>query len=176
MRYLESEKLLIKPIEEEDIYKLLEFRWDKDIMQYLIHEPISMQKQLEWYKKLSEKNLAFSVFIKEEEEINLIGTIGLYNINRIHQLATLRLRLSQVVHGKGIGYESTHMMLEYGFNILNLHKIQSICFAENEAIIKLVHKLGFKKEGLLKNHYYNNGKFHDVIVLGLCKPDFLKLN
>ena len=175
MRYLESERLLLKPIEEEDVYKLLELRWDKDIMQYLVHEPISKQQQLEWFKRLTGKDLALSVFTKNEAETELIGTIGLYNINRTHQLATWRLRLSPAAQGKGIGYESTHMMLEYGFNTLNIRKVRSTSFAENTAIVKLSHKLGFEKEGLLRNHYYNNGEFRDVIVFGLLKSDFVEM-
>jgi RimJ/RimL family protein N-acetyltransferase len=175
MRYLESERLLIKPIEEEDIYQLLEFRWDKDIMKYLVHEPISKQKQLAWFKSLSEKDLALSIFLKDKdkEKNELIGTIGLYNINRIHRLATWRIRLSPVVQGKGIGYEASYLVLEYAFSTLNLHKLQSTSFADNTAIIKLLHKLGCKEEGLLRSHYYKDGKYRDVVVFGLLKSDFL---
>ena len=71
MRYLESERLLIKPVEEEDIYQLLEFRWDKDIMQYLVHEPISKQQQQEWFKNISKKDLPLSIFLKEEDGLEL---------------------------------------------------------------------------------------------------------
>ena len=66
MRYLESERLLIKPVEEEDLCALLELRWDKDIMQYLVHEPISKKKQLEWYSGLSDKDIALSIFSKND--------------------------------------------------------------------------------------------------------------
>ena len=174
MRYLESERLLIKPVEEEDIYQLLEFRWDKDIMKYLVHEPISKQKQLEWFKNLSQKDLVLSIFLKGEEDMELVGTIGLYNINWVHRLATWRIRLSPVVQGKGIGYEASSMVLEYGFNTLNLHKMQSSSFADNKAIIKLLQKLGCKEEGLLRSHFYNDGEYSDVILFGLLKSDFLE--
>ena len=173
MRYLESERLLIKPVEEEDIYQLLEFRWDKDIMKYLIHDPISKQQQLEWFRNLSKKDLVLSIFLKGEEGLELVGTIGLYNINWVHRLATWRIRLSPVVQGKGIGYEASSMVLEYGFKTLNLHKMQSSSFADNKAIVKLLQKLGCKEEGLLKSHFYNDGEYLDVILFGLHKSDFL---
>jgi len=174
MRYLESERLLIKPVEEEDIYQLLEFRWDQDIMQYLVHEPISKQQQLEWFKNLSKKDLVLSIFLKGEEDMELVGTIGLYNINWVHRLATWRIRLSPVVQGKGIGYEASSMVLEYGFKTLNLHKMQSSSFADNKAIVKLLQKLGCKEEGILKSHFYNDGEYADVILFGLLKSDFLE--
>ena len=174
MRYLESERLLIKPVEEEDIYQLLEFRWDKDIMQYLVHEPISKQQQQEWFKNISKKDLPLSIFLKEEDGLELVGTIGLYNINWVHRLATWRIRLSPVVQGKGIGYEASSMVLESGIKTLNLHKMQSSSFADNKAIVKLLQKLGCKEEGLLRSHFFNDGEYCDVVLFGLLASDFFE--
>jgi RimJ/RimL family protein N-acetyltransferase len=173
MRYLESERLLIKPVEEEDIIKLLEWRWDRNIMAHLVHEPISKQQQLAWFRGLTKKDLALSIFLKGKQGLELVGTVGLYDIDRRHQLATWRLRLSTAVQKQGIGYEATSLLAEYAFNTLNLRKICSTSFAGNEAILKLSHKLGFKEEGRLRAHFFNNGTFQDVIVFGLLEDDFV---
>lgn len=174
MRYLESERLLIKPIEEEDINELLEIRWDKDTMKYMIHEPISRQQQLTWFKSLTKKDLALSIFLKHEDKNKLIGTVGFYNIDMRHQRTTLRVRLSKDHWGKGIGYEAMVMVLKYGFNELNLRKICGDSFSDNEAIKGLTRKVGFKIEGHLSEHFYHNGKFRDVVFVGLFKDDFFK--
>lgn len=176
MRYLESDRLLLKPVEEADIAALLELRWDKSIMQYLVHDPIGMKQQKEWFQGLGAKNLALSIFLKSGEDAELIGTIGLYEINMRHQRAIWRLRLTPRVQGKGIGFEATRMLLEYGFYTLNLHKICSDSFSDNAAIVKLSKKLGFTDEGLLRKHYYHEGEFRDVIFFGILKEDFIKLH
>jgi len=173
MRYLESERLLLKPVEEDDIYKLLEIRWDKDVMEYSLHEPISKQEQLEWYKSLSMKDLVLSVFFKGND-LKLIGTIGLYEINMRHQRAVFRMRLDKSCQGKGIGYEAGRMLMEYGFNVLNLQKIVGYQFSENKAAVTFCQRLGFKEEGLLRQHYYQHGKFRNVSYVGLLKEDFFK--
>ena len=95
MRILESERILLKPIEEEDIYKLLEIRWDREVMELSLHEPISRKNQLEWYKSLGDKDLALSVFLKQDDGLKLMGTIGLYDINMRHQRAVFRMRLDR---------------------------------------------------------------------------------
>ncbi len=174
MRYLESERLLIKPIEEEDIYQLLELRWDKDIMQYSLHEPISRKDQLEWYKSLTKRDLALSIFLKERDSRSLVGTIGLFNISMRHQRAEIRPRLSLEYQGMGIAHEASRMILTYGFNVLNLQRVDATQFRENIAAVKFVQRLGFKKEGLLRRHFYQNGKFRDVGLVGLLKEEFFE--
>ncbi len=174
MRILESERIILKPIEEEDIYKLLEIRWDKDVMMLSLHEPISRKDQMEWYRSLTKKDLALSVFLKKDDDLDLVGTIGLYDINMRHQRATFRMRLDRSCRGEGLGFEAGRMLMEYGFNVLNLQKICGDQFRENVAAVTFCRRLGFVEEGLLRRHYYQNGKFRDVSFVGLLKEDFFK--
>lgn len=174
MRILESERLLLKPIEEEDILELLEIRWDADVMKLSLHESISEKEQYEWYNSQTRKDLALSVFLKEDEKKILIGTIGLYNINMRHQRAVFRMRLSQKAQGKGVGFEAGCMLMEYGFNVLNLHRITGDQFAVNKAAVTFCRKMGFKEEGIFRKHHYQNGEFRDVSLVGLLKEDFFE--
>ena len=52
MRILETQKLLLKPIEVEDLNYLLNLRWEQDVMNYLIHDPISVKNQNDWFNSL----------------------------------------------------------------------------------------------------------------------------
>ena len=144
-------------------------------MDHLIHDPISVKDQYNWFNKLTKSELPFSIFIKKKEKANeIVGTVGLYNINMRHQRAVWRVRIDQKVQGKGIAFEAVNMVLEYGFNTINLNKIISDSFADNQAIIKLSAKLGFKQEGILKKHYFHKGEFKDAIQFGLTRNDFNK--
>ena len=174
MRILESERLLLKPIEEEDIYELLEIRWDRDVMSLSLHEPISRREQLEWFRSLTRKDLALSVFLKENGELRLMGTIGLYNINMRHQRAVFRMRLALEAQGKKIGFKAGRMLMEYGFNVLNLQKICGDQFAYNKAAVTFCRHLGFVEEGVLRRHFYQDGEFRDVSFVGLLKDDFFR--
>jgi RimJ/RimL family protein N-acetyltransferase len=174
MRILESDRLLLMPVEEEDIYKLLDLRWDKEVMSLALHEPISKNDQLLWYRSLTKKDLVLSVFWKELDKRTLIGTTGLFNINMKHQRANWRMRLSLDHQGKGIGKEAGMMLFLYAFNTLNLQRIDADQFRENTAAVKFARSLGFQEEGLLRRYYYHNGVFKDVSIIGLLKEDFFR--
>ena len=173
MRILESNRLLLRPIEEEDIYQLLEIRWDADVMHFSLHEAVSRSEQLAWFKGLNmKKNLALSVFLKSDGALKIVGTIGLYDINTRHQRATFRMRLSKECQGQGIGFEAGRMLMEYGFNVLNLQKVCGDQFSENKAAVTFCRHLGFVEEGVFRKHFYQNGQFRDVSFVGLLKEDF----
>jgi RimJ/RimL family protein N-acetyltransferase len=176
MRILESERLIIKPVEEKDLEYLLNLRWDASIMEHLIHDPISMQNQKNWFANISRKDLVLSIFLKNDQsEPIIVGTIGLYNIDHRHQKAVSRVRIDPAYQRKGIAFESRNMVMDYGFNTLNLNKITADCFADNKAIVNLCLKLGFKEEGLFRKHYYHQGEFKDAIQFGILKEEYLAL-
>ena len=172
MRILENDKLLIKRTEESDLQELMQLRWDADVMSHLLHEPIGMKEQMEWFKNISSKDIVMTIFLKGNDGLKLIGTTGLYNINMRHQTATLKIRISTTAQGKGIGPKLFIMILDYAFGTLNLRKICSDNFSENAGVAKLKGKLGFVKEGTLRKHYYHNGEFRDADIYNLLKEDY----
>lgn len=174
MRILENIELLVKPIEESDLNELLQLRWDEDVAEYLIHEPIGMNQQMKWFNNISSRDIVMTVFLKENDELKIIGTVGLYNINMIHQIATIKLRISKNVQGRGLGNKLFIMILDYAFDTLNLRKICSDSFTDNTRVINIIDKLGFKKEGTLLRHYYHKGEFRDADIYNLFKDDYYK--
>ncbi len=178
MRVLETERILLKPIEPEDLSFLMNLRWDKEITQNIIHDPISSQDQRNWYEKISTgNNLALSIFYKNSKDDTnpiIIGTIGLYDINYRHQRATLKsMRILPQYQRQNIGLEATNLLVNYGFNVLNLHKITCDLFEDNIARLKGLIKLGFKKEGVLKQHYFHQGKFKDAAIYSLLRKNYI---
>jgi [ribosomal protein S5]-alanine N-acetyltransferase len=175
MRVLESERLIIKPMEPQDLEYQLNLRWDKDITEYLIHDPISFKNQSDWYNNLKKTDLACSIFLKvkpEEGSLKIIGNVGLFDTNYRHQRAGIRARIDPEYQRKGIATEAMVMMMDYGYNTLNLNKITADSFCENEPIVKLITKMGFTKEGILEKHFFHNGKFRDAYQLGFLRENF----
>jgi RimJ/RimL family protein N-acetyltransferase len=174
MRILETNELLIKPTEESDLDALMQLRWDADVMSYLLHEPIGMKQQMEWFKSISSKDIVMTIFLKDNNKLEIIGTTGLYNMNMRHQTATLKLRIATHIQGRGIGNKLFVMILDYAFDTLNIRKICSDNFSANERVAKLKDKLGFVKEGVLRKHYYHHGEFRDADIYNLLKEDYYK--
>lgn len=68
--------------------------------------------------------------------------------------------------------EALKSMLEYGFEKMELNRIQAIIDSENIRSIKLVLRLGFKKEGVLRQNTHFNGQFRDDVVFSLLKKEW----
>ena len=71
--------------------------------------------------------------------------------------------------GKGYGKKAIDLVLEYGFEHLNLHRIYLDTLESNTSAIGLYKKVGFKEEGRKKQHIYKNGKYFDLICMCILK-------
>ena len=176
MRVLETERLLLRPVEESDLGELLAFQWDRKIMGLMNFKPLSMNDQKEWLKTLGGKKLAFSIILKAENEQELIGVATLNQIDHLHQRASWGMKLKMERQSGGIGFEVSLILFHFAFSTLNLHKISGDTVAENAAARKMCQNLGLREEGLLVSHYYQNGKFRDVVLVGILKEEFYKKN
>lgn len=176
MRILETARLLLKPIEEEDLENLLELQWDKDVVQHMKFFPLSMDNQRSWIKSLGRERLAFSMFSKNEGVSEFVGLATLNNIDQVNQRASWGMKLKSGLPGRGIGFEASLMIMHYAFHFLNLVKIHADYIDDNKASEGLVNKIGLRQEGVLVKHLYHRGKFHDLILVGILKEEFYTHN
>ena len=122
MRMLETKRLILKPVEETDLGALLELQWDKDLMQYMNFKPLSFEQQKQWFQSLGKTTLAFSVFLKQKDKNEIIGLGTINHIDQFHQRATWGLKLKSNIQSKGLGFESSLILLHLAFSNLNLQK------------------------------------------------------
>ncbi|GAH98179.1 unnamed protein product, partial [marine sediment metagenome] len=101
-----------------------------------------------------------------------IGSIGFNHINWVSRNANIFLTIGEPEYwGKGIAGEASRLMINYGFTELNLHKIFAGVFTPNTRSLRAAEKLGFEKEGVLKEEMYVDGEYHDVHKFALFKRD-----
>ncbi|MEK7160688.1 MAG: GNAT family protein, partial [Patescibacteria group bacterium] len=74
----------------------------------------------------------------------------------------------------GYGTEAAKLMLDFGFNQLNLHRIDSSALDFNKRSINMHLKLGFKKEGCRRQKIFKNGLYHDEVLFGLLREEWKK--
>ena len=75
--------------------------------------------------------------------------------------------------GKGYGKEAMKLLLEYGFNKLNFHRIQLNVLEFNYGAIALYEKCGFKKEGIFREFVLRDGNRYNLLLYGLLKKEWL---
>ena len=102
----------------------------------------------------------------------LIGTLGYYDWNKTARRAEIGYDLDPAHLGRGIMTEALGTVLKFGFEQMRLNRIQAIIDSENTRSLKLVRKLGFKKEGFLRQRSHFKGQFRDDVCFSLLKNEW----
>jgi len=106
---------------------------------------------------------------------NFIGTTGLYSINSIAHSAEFRIFIGdKEFWGRGIATECAQLLVDYGFNRLNLNMIWLGVNTENKAAVRVYEKAGFTHEGRLRQVQYRNGRYYDVFRLSILREEWEK--
>jgi len=167
---LKGDKINLRPVTESDFIRFYKWHTDGEIrFQTAMHPfPVTERMETDWFEKvnndISNKRVIFVV-----EEIfskTAIGYFQLTEINFINRNAMLGIVIGEKEwQGKGIGREIMELGLEYGFKFLGLLKISLLVLEQNVNAVKLYESLGFTKEGLLKEHYFFNGKRENIVFM-----------
>lgn len=116
----------------------------------------------------TDRSLFLGIFDILSDNHVYIGNVKLANINWIHRTAEFGIMIGEKDYwGKGYGTEVTHLLIDYGFQILNLRKIYLGVFGNHESAIKAYEKAGFEVEGIMKNHLFLEGNYVDKVWMSV---------
>ena len=175
--FLEGEKVFLRAFESGDEYVIAQLENHPEPRLTLLYAlPTSPQKQLEKsLKQLNDSNTII-LTICDKKTGNAVGQTGFFRIDWVGRMATFYIGISKRINqGKGFGKETVKLMIEYAFDILNLHRVQLHVATKNIAAIKAYKRAGFVIEGLLREAMYGQGEYHDFHLMGILKKDYLKL-
>lgn len=176
--------ITLKPIREKDIESIRIWRNEAAMKGVFIDSTlITVDQQIKWYYSYKNNNTDRMFMIKLNDKN--IGTVALYNINNREKSAEFgRLLIGDIdSRGKGIGDKVTQMICGYGFNKLNLEKINLEVFKENKYALNIYEKIGFKeyaKRKVLNNLFINNtntdskDNTRELIMMELLKSNNYK--
>ena len=175
---LETDRLILRQVTNDDAGSLLKYLSDKEVMNYVGLEPFkSIEDSLDeisWYQSILEKKtgIRWGITLKNQGEV--IGSCGFLNWVARHYRSEIGFELSKDYWGKGIASEALKAVIQYGFEEMNLQRIEALIEPPNIPSQKLVEKHGFIREGLLRNYEFTCGKFDDLYMYSLLKQEFNK--
>ena len=176
MKYFKKllgDRIYLSPRSCEDAEKFTEWLNDFQITDYTGRSAQLMTLEAE-KKYLEEKNNPEATFaIVTIDENKMIGTIGLEQINWINRTAVLGVFIGDKEYlSKGYGTEAIRLILDFGFNYLNLHSIKLNVMSFNERALKCYKKCGFKETGRARESKFINGKYYDTISMDILSNEF----
>lgn len=157
----------------EDIEKFTEWLNDFETTDYTgrSSQIMTVDAEKEYLEKNSNAEASFIIIRKSDDK--LIGTVALEQINHIRRIATLGIFIGdKESRNKGYGTEAIKLLLDYGFNYLNLNNIKLDLLAFNERALACYKKCGFKEYGRRRKCHFINGKYYDTISMDILAEEF----
>lgn len=169
--FLCDEDIYLRALNDEDINGNYS-KWlnDPEITVYNSHGrfPMTIEKLREYVKIARTSNSMLVLAVVDTKSDKHIGNISLQSISWIDSNAEIAFLLGEKNWwGKGVMQKAGKLLINHGFNTLNLHRIHCGTSSENIGMQKLAEKLGMHKEGIRKEALFNNGKYHDIIEYGI---------
>ena len=112
--------------------------------------------------------------IARRTDDQIIGTTTLFNLNFDNRRCELGYGLDRAEWGKGYMQEALQALLDHAFTRLELHRIEADVDPRNMNSIRTVEKLGFQREGYLRERWQVNGEIQDALFFGLLRPEWEK--
>jgi [ribosomal protein S5]-alanine N-acetyltransferase len=170
-----TERLLLRLLNPEIYKEVMSTFGDDAIMQYFgltTTEELQQEKQ-RFSEGMTMAGRSFLYFhLIEKKSLVVMGWCGYHTWFTRHRRAEIGYVLNEDRYkGKGYMREALPVVLSYGFEKMNLHRIEAIVAPGNEPSIKLVKRLGFTEEGLLREHYMKNNKLEDSIMFSLLQTE-----
>jgi [ribosomal protein S5]-alanine N-acetyltransferase len=175
--FLKGERIYLRPIEREDAPQLQSFMNDPEVTQTLqMHRPLNLQVEQDFIEHAAkdQSNIRLAIALKQEDA--LIGATDL----RLGEMKDRKAEFGIAIGAKdewnkGYGTEATKLMIQYGFETLNLNRIFLRVYEYNPRAMKAYEKAGFKREGVLRDDTYRMGRYWDAMIMGLLREDWKKL-
>lgn len=176
---LKGGKVILKPIRRSDLNYFIVWANDPEVIRYmggyLPMTEMAIEKDIEDIPKQSNTEVVFIIEAVAEDTFRPIGSIALSMINHKDHYATFAISIGEKDYwSKGYGTEATQLIIRYGFEQLNLHRISSFVFSFNERSIRLHLRVGFIEEGRRKESVYINGDYHDSVMFGLLRKEWME--
>ncbi|MBU1759147.1 GNAT family N-acetyltransferase [Patescibacteria group bacterium] len=173
--FLQGQKIGLRIVAPDDYVLISKWLNDPDVTYYTFSGQLPMTQE-QVAKSLDEqlastRNVIFVVC--DLTDGSAVGFAGLYELHPTSHSAEFRVFLGEPgSRGKGFGTEVAELLMFYGFDRLNLHRVFLGANAENAAGIHAYEKAGFKQEGRQRDVIYRNSRYYDGVYMGMLRDEY----
>jgi len=174
---LNTKRLIVRLVDEGDLASLMEVNGDPEVTRFLpYHVWQSMAEARLWYERMCSLQLAGNTLqfvLIDKRSATAIGTCLLFRLEEDSARAELGYVLARSHWGTGVMFEALRALLDCAFDKLQLRRLEAEVNPRNLASHKLLLKLGFVQEGLLRERWLTKGEPTDVNIYGLLRNEWL---
>jgi [ribosomal protein S5]-alanine N-acetyltransferase len=173
---LHTPRLTLRWLSEADLPALFEIFADPEVARYWSRPPLpdraaarALLHEIHGY--FAERTL-FQWGIARAEDDGVVGTCTLASLDPMHRRAELGFALGRAHWGRGYVAEALPALLDFAFGELALHRLEADVDPRNAASIRALERLGFQREGYLRERYLLGGEAQDAVFYGLLRTEW----
>ncbi len=175
--FMIGEKIYLRPFEHGDLEHLRTWYNDPELRGLICTtEPYSAPKAEQWYENLCKdgSRIWFAIALKEDDRV--VGECGLLRMFTPWRTTDLTMIVGEPeARGKGYGSEAMRLLLDYAFGYLSFHRVAVGVAGFNEAAIRFYVKHGFRREGIEREGYYYNHRYHDFVMMAILEDEYRQM-
>jgi ribosomal-protein-alanine N-acetyltransferase len=173
---LVTPRLVLREMTFADLDAVLRIRGDYEVTKYNTGKPISTRREAEiiidsiagdYRQQLS---VRWAMALKHNNL--MIGMCGFNYWDRISFKASVGYDLARDYWGQGYMPEAIRRIVQFGFEDMQLNRIEADCASINTASVRVLEKVGFQREGLQRDQYFEDGQFYDLMLFALLKREW----
>jgi RimJ/RimL family protein N-acetyltransferase len=173
---LKTKRLLLRPLQESDGDRLFAIFSDPKVMRYWNTPPWKSRDEAAPYiaRELDAMRTGeyISLGVVRTDTGTLIGTCTLFDFMEQCRRAEVGYSLASAEWGSGYMQEALTALLDYGFSELDLNRVEADVDPRNAASGRSLERLGFRREGLLRERWIVGGEVSDTAFYGLLRRDW----
>lgn len=174
---LETERLILRQVMEKDVDQLFKILSDAEVAKFDYFYPVTSKEEvmkfINRYRQELEEGEEITWGIIERNTNRLIGTCCMGDFDEGARRAEIGYDIAQVEWGKGYATEAIRAVIDFGFNAMDLNRIEATITPGNDSSVRVLRKLDFVQEGIVRERDLIKGKLEDGIIMAVLKRDYL---
>lgn len=173
---LSTARLRLRPFTDADADALFTLHSSARVLRYWDSPPWTERSRAERFlttcRTMADEGTGVRVAVDRAADGAFVGWCGVFGWNPDFRSASLGYCLNETMWGRGYATEAAHALLEWGFAALDLNRVQAEVDTRNSASARVLEKVGFRREGTLREDCVVDGVVSDTWVLGLLRREF----
>jgi RimJ/RimL family protein N-acetyltransferase len=173
---LTTARLLLRPFNDADKDALFALHGNPRVLRYWDSPPWKERERADRFiaacRQMEQDGTGARVAIERAADGAFIGWCGLIGWNPEFRSAVMVYCLGEAAWGQGFATEATGALLQWAFDTLDLNRVQSECDTRNDPSARVLEKLGFVREGTLRENCVVEGDVSDSWVYGLLRREW----
>ena len=173
--FLVGTNVYLRPLDRADAPAYVSWLNDPEVTRFLlVYRPMTLRAEEEFLDKTGQgDDVILAIVLRENDR--LIGGTGLHQIDQRCRRACFGIVIGdKAAWGKGYGTEATRLMLGHAFATLNLNRVWLHVYEYNQRGMRSYEKVGFRREGVLRQDTFRDGRYWDTIAMGLLREEWKK--